>query len=158
MELVLFHTGLSASIWGTSEPEPVLVDGKNVASFFGVVLDGGTPLRINISDVSDGIIYETPLLSEGFHLLEVNLSSPLDTTNGLFIDYALISPGPSTPLINTSDASYQALFVNYTDPTIMYKGQWNGSSGLPFQTTFNSGATIQFPLPGDDIQNVLPQR
>ncbi|KAF9025379.1 hypothetical protein BDP27DRAFT_1009002 [Rhodocollybia butyracea] len=124
------------------------VDGKNVPSVFSVVLDGGAPLQINFSDVSDGIIYETPSLSEGFHLLEVNLSSP---TFDQYFDYALINPGPSTPLINASDTSYQALFVNYTDPTIVYKGQWNDSSGLPFKTTFNRGATMQFPLPGYNV-------
>ncbi|KAF9066720.1 hypothetical protein BDP27DRAFT_1365481 [Rhodocollybia butyracea] len=146
--IYLNFTGLSASIMGASEPGSVLVDGKHIASFFSVVLDGGTPLQINVSDVWDGIIYETPSLSEGFHLLEMNLSSPL---NDLYLDYALINPGPSTPLVNISDASYQALFVNYTDPTIVYKGQWNDSSGLPFKTTFNSGATIQFPLPGYNV-------
>ncbi|KAF9066721.1 hypothetical protein BDP27DRAFT_993485 [Rhodocollybia butyracea] len=133
---------------GTTGQATTFADGKNVPSVFSVVLDGGAPLQMNFSGVSDGIIYETPSLSEGFHLLEVNLSVP---TGGQYFDYALINPGPSTPLINTSDASYQALFVNYTDPTIVYKGQWNDSSGLPFKTTFNSGATIQFPLPGYNV-------
>ena len=59
------------------------------------------------------------------------------------MDYALITPTPNMTLEN------QLLFVNYTDLTIIYDGQWEN---IPTFSPLNTGPMKQKATTGDIMQ------
>ncbi|KAF9068601.1 hypothetical protein BDP27DRAFT_1326989 [Rhodocollybia butyracea] len=75
--------------------------------------------------------------------LNINCSTMLES----FFDYALLTPTPTSSLDN------RLLFVNYTDSTVVFEGQWQDSvpSGGPGKSSGTAGNTMKFPFTGWNV-------
>lgn len=83
-------------------------------------------------------------------MLDINITGCSgDPLASLSLYYALITPTPTMALNN------QLLFVNYTDTTIVYKGQWRSlvselidPIASPTKSSTTAGDIMKFPFTG----------
>jgi hypothetical protein len=64
---------------------------------------------------------------------------------GITVDYALVEPGYNSGF---PDPSSTTLFVNHSDATILYDGQWNANADGRSRDSVSSGDRIFFSFAG----------
>lgn len=107
------------------------------ACFYIATLNNGRPQMINVNPSAlNRVLYNTSTLPEGTHHVQLVLGDPAL----LEIDYALITPGPSTNISNT------VLYVDHKDPSIQFLGALQVSSDGNTRDSITQGDTIRFPF------------
>lgn len=126
-----------------------------------VSIDGNTPYNTSYSDPNPQSYrqwYQSPTLPDGLHTIS------LSHISGTSLDYAVVTVGPSTPLIN------ERIIVDNDDPGIFFNGSWRRSQdmfnsgpqpdGFPFHNTThqstNVGDNFTYRFAGDIIFTVHP--
>ncbi|KAF9063760.1 hypothetical protein BDP27DRAFT_1451108 [Rhodocollybia butyracea] len=109
--------------------------------------------------ISDNILWDTAASRINMPLmLDINITGCSgDPLASLSLYYALITPTPTMALNN------QLLFVNYTDTTIVYKGQWRSlvselidPIASPTKSSTTAGDIMKFPFTGWNVTLLGP--
>jgi hypothetical protein len=115
--LWLFEIGVSATIWFSA-----LNCGDLNTCALSFATDGGAlgTLMLAGYPTTDNILGTTGDLPAKDHFLQLFVQN-----GGIAVDYALVETGSNSAF---PDPINTRLFVNHSDPTILYDGRWNAST------------------------------